>query len=82
MGHTRFRKKAHTLSLIIYGLITPGKEALKTRCQYCKNSNNVFFYIRAIQGYIGGEVIAPEVMGSCRYSTQMEGLPVSQGMLF
>ena len=35
----------------------------KTRFQYCKNSENVLLYIRAIQGHTGGNLTAPELMG-------------------
>ena len=35
----------------------------KSMFQHCKNSRDVFLYIRAIQGHTGGNVIAPELMG-------------------
>ena len=33
------------------------------RFQYCMNSSDFLLYIRAIQGHIGGNLIAPELMG-------------------
>ena len=39
------------------------KGSNKTRFQYCRNSTDVLFYIRAIQGHTGGNVTAPELMG-------------------
>ena len=58
----RFRKAAVTPSLVLNGLIIAGKEANKTRFQYCKNPN-VVLYVRTIQGHAGGEMIALELMG-------------------
>ena len=40
-----------------------GKEANKTRFQYCQNSCNKLLYIRAIQGHTGREMIQPEMLG-------------------
>ena len=39
------------------------KVSNKSWFQYCKNSQDVKWYIRAIQGHTGGNVIAPELMG-------------------
>ena len=39
------------------------KGSNKTRFQHCKNSQDVRLYSRAVQGHIGGNVIAPELMG-------------------
>ena len=50
-------------SLIEIGSIISGKEAKKTRFQYCQNSCNALLYVRAIQGDTGGYSIEPELMG-------------------
>ena len=39
------------------------KEATKPGFNIAKNSQDVLLYIRATQGYTGGNVIAPELMG-------------------
>ena len=39
------------------------KGSIKTRFQYCKNSNKVLLSFRSTQGHPGGDTIAPELMG-------------------
>ena len=44
----------------------------KTRFEYCLNSKHFLVYIRAIQGHTGGNMRAPELLGSRHYSIQLE----------
>ena len=48
------------------------KGSNKTRFPYSKNSQNVLLYTRAIQGHIGGNVIAPELVGHVAIPSRKE----------
>ena len=51
----------------------------KTRIEYCESSKKSLVFFRAIQGHTGGNMTAPEVDGSRRYSIQLEKVCVSHG---
>ena len=59
----RSRGMEGTNSRTLIGFSTFYIGSSKTRFQYCKNSRDVFLYIRAIQGHTGGNVTALELMG-------------------
>ena len=61
-------KLRHAFPKDIPPLILNGVDYNKTRFQYCKNSHDVPFYTRAIQGHTGGSVIAPELVGHLAHS--------------
>ena len=66
-------------SLILIGLIGSNN----TRFQYCKNSNDVLWYVFApIQGYSGGELIAPELMNRVAISFRWKELLYHSGSSF
>ena len=55
------------------------KEPTKHDCNTARTPATLY-YFRAIQGHTVGDVIAPELMGHCRYPMKMERIPISPRM--
>ena len=72
--------KVREPSLTLTGRVHRGSNKLWFQC--CTNYNNVVLFLRAIQGYSGGELIAPELMNHVAFPLRWEEFQYDRGSSF